>query len=152
MARKPSDAAFDLADRLHSAAIHLLRRVRRQDAAAGVSAPWGSALSVVVFRGPLTTTDLADAEQVRVPTMTRLVSAMEAAGLVERLKDARDRRVVRVRATDKGRTVLAEARRLRVEALAADLSALPKEDRAVLQQAVGRLERMVGPRFWPVKR
>ena len=150
--RHPADPAIDLADRLHSAAIHLLRRVRRQDAAAGFSAPWGSALSVVVFRGPLTITDLADAEQVRVPTVTRLVSAMEEAGLVERLADARDRRVVQVRATHRGRTMLEEARRLRVEALAEDLSGLPKPELATLRRAAAILEKIVGPRFWPVRR
>ena len=107
---------------------------------------------MVVFRGPLTVTDLADAEQVRVPTMTRLVSAMEHAGLIERLGDARDRRVVRVRATERGRTMLEEARRLRVEALASDLSALPKAKLLALQRAVGILEILVGPRFWPVRR
>ncbi len=149
---KPGEAAFDLADRLHSAAIHLLRRVRRHDSAAGVSGPWGSALSVVVFRGPVTITDLAAAEQVRTPTMTRLVTAMEGAGLVERLADERDGRIVRVRATPRGRTVLEQARRLRVEALAGDLSVLPKGELAALQRAVAVLERIVGPRFWSVKR
>lgn len=150
--RRPTDAAFDLADRLHSAAIHLLRRVRRHDAAAGVSGPSGSALSVIVFRGPLTITELAEAEQVRAPTMTRLVTAMEGEGLVERLPDERDRRVVRVRATARGRTMLENARRRRVEALAADLEALPRKDLSALQQAVASLERVVGPRAWEAKR
>jgi DNA-binding MarR family transcriptional regulator len=150
--RKPSDAAFDLADRLHSAAIHLLRRVRREDAAAGVSGPSGSALSVVVFRGPLTITELADAEQVRVPTMTRLVSAMELAGLVERLPDPDDRRVVRVRATARGRTMLENGRRRRVESLVADLAALPRAEQETLREAVTSLERVVGPRAWSARR
>jgi DNA-binding MarR family transcriptional regulator len=151
-ARRPSDTAFDLADRLHSAAIHLLRRVRRHDAAAGVSGPSGSALSVVVFRGPLTISELADAEQVRAPTMTRLVSAMELAGLVERLADPDDRRVVRVRATTRGKAILENARRQRVESLAADLEALPAKDMGTLRQAVAVLEQVVGPRSWSAKR
>jgi DNA-binding MarR family transcriptional regulator len=149
---RPSDAVFDLADRLHSAAIHLLRRVRRHDAAAGVSGPTGSALSVIVFRGPLTMTELAQAEQVRTPTVTRLVSALEADGLVERLPDERDRRVVRVRATPRGRTVLENGRRLRVQALAADLAALPRAELATLRRAVAALEGIVGPRSWSAGR
>src|SRR5229473_2111765 len=72
------------ADRLHSAAIHLLRRLRRQDDASGLTAPRLSALSVIVFSGPLTLGALATAEQVRPPTMTRLVAALEEAGLVVR--------------------------------------------------------------------
>ena len=93
------DAAERTADRLHSAAIHLLRRLRREDAATGLSAPRLSALSVVVFGGPLTLGELASAEQVRPPTMTRLVSALEDAGLVDRETDAADGRLTRIRAT-----------------------------------------------------
>src|SRR5215218_8569721 len=74
--------AFDVADRLHSAAIHLLRRLRVQDAATGVSGPRLSALSVLVFGGPRTVSALAAAEQVRVPTMTRLVQGLKREGLV----------------------------------------------------------------------
>src|ERR671939_367567 len=82
-ARPRADARRASAGRLHSAAIHLLRRVRREDAASGLPAPRLSALSVVVFRGPLTVSDLAAAEQVRPPTATRIVTALEEAGPVE---------------------------------------------------------------------
>src|SRR5437667_3390038 len=88
-----------LADRLHSAAIHLLRRLRREDDASGLSAPRLSALSVVVFGGPLPIGALAAAEQVRVPTMSRVVASLESDGLVRRVLDDADRRVVRVEAT-----------------------------------------------------
>src|SRR4051795_7222236 len=94
----------DLADRLHSAAIHLLRRLRREDDASGLPAPQLSALSVVVFGGPVTLGDLARAEQVRPPTITKIVGALEAAGLVEREPDVDDKRIVRVRATAAGTT------------------------------------------------
>src|SRR6476661_10655355 len=87
------DLAASTAIRLHSAAIHLLRRLRREDDASGLSAPRLSALSVVVFGGPLTLGALAAAEQVRPPTMTRIVSALEAAGLVQREPGPRDGRV-----------------------------------------------------------
>ena len=97
-----------MADRLHSAAIHLLRRLRKQDEAAGLGAARLSALSVVVFGGPLTLGELAAAEQVRPPTMTRIVAGLEEAGLVARETDARDRRVVRVTATGRGRRLMEE--------------------------------------------
>src|ERR687896_275833 len=104
------DTAAALADRLHSAAIHLLRRLRRVDATTGLSGPRLSALSVVVFGGPLTLGELAAAEQVKPPTMTRLVRALKARGLVTREPDERDGRVVWLRATAKGRTLMAEGR------------------------------------------
>src|SRR5919199_1393233 len=79
-----------VADRLHSAAVHLLRLLRREDARSGLSAPRLSALSVLVFGGARTLGELAAAEQVRPPTMTRLVRALEAAGLVTREGDPAD--------------------------------------------------------------
>src|ERR1700739_1344776 len=96
----------ELADRLHSVAIHLLRRLRREDDASGLPAPQLSALSVIVFGGPITLGALAQAEQVRPPTITKLVAALEDAGLVERGVDAADRRVVRVKATARGTRLL----------------------------------------------
>jgi len=149
---QPPATAVDLADRLHSAAIHLLRRLRREDAASGVPAPRLSALSVIVFRGPMTLSELAAAEQVRPPTMTRVVAALEADGLVTREADREDRRVVRVRATARGARVLEEGRLRRVEALARELAALDGADRDTLERATGLLERIVGPRHWPVGR
>src|SRR3954470_3293405 len=112
----PSSAA-DLADRLHSAAIHLLRRLRREDDASGLPAPQLSALSVIVFGGPVTLGGLAQAEQVRPPTITKVVTALEDAGLVEREVDPDDRRVVRVKATARGTRLLQEGRERRVATL-----------------------------------
>jgi len=151
-AAAPPKAAVDLADRLHSAAIHLLRRVRREDAASGIPAPRLSALSVIVFRGPMTLSDLAAAEQVRPPTVTRVVAALEADGLVTREAGREDRRVTWVGATPRGVRVLEEGRLRRVEALARELAALEGRDRDTLARAIDLLERIVGPRHRPVRR
>jgi DNA-binding MarR family transcriptional regulator len=149
-ARQPDeDLAFDTADRLHSAAIHLLRRLRRQDASSGLPAPRLSALSVVVFRGPITLTELAAAEQVRAPTMTRIVTALEAAGLVKKETDSKDRRVSQITATAAGQRMLEQGRRRRIEELRQELAALPAEELATLGRAVEVLERIVGARHWP---
>src|SRR5678815_2506916 len=114
--RRPASApsAAELADRLHSVAIHLLRRLRREDDASGLPAPQLSALSVIVFGGPITLGALAAAEQVRPPTITKLVATLEAAGLVEREVDRDDRRVVRVKSTARGARLLQEGRQRRV--------------------------------------
>jgi DNA-binding MarR family transcriptional regulator len=139
----PNDAATELADRLHSAAIRLLRRLRREDTRTGLSSPRLSALSVVVFAGPLTLGELAAAEQVKPPTMTRLVRALETRGLVVREADEKDGRIVRLRATTKGRTLMAEGRARRVRALAEGLRTLDATDVAALGGAVETLERVV---------
>src|SRR5262247_2390998 len=105
-----------VADRLHSAAIHLLRGLRRQDAAWGGPAKL-SALSVLVFGGPRTVGALARAEQVRLPTMSRLVAALEHDGLAARTPDPADGRASRVHPTARGRSVLHRGRARRVAAL-----------------------------------
>ncbi len=105
--------SFEIADKLHSAAIHLLRRLRAEDDAMNLSPPRLSALSVVVFAGPVTLSDLAAAEQVRLPTISRLIKDMESEGLVRRLKAGDDARVQRVAATAKGKKILMEGRRRR---------------------------------------
>ena len=136
----PERRAVETADRLHSVAIHMLRRLRRVDAASGMSAPRLSALSVVVFAGPLTVGALAEAEQVRRPTMTRLVHALQRAGYVRRGRDDRDGRVVRIAATAKGVRVMRAGRARRVRMLAGLLAQLPATDRAAVRRAVLALE------------
>lgn len=130
----------ELADRLHSAAIHLLRRVARDDLASGLGGPALSALSVIVFGGPISLSRLADAERVRPPTMTRTVQGLEAAGLVVREADADDRRVVNLRATRRGERVLHSARARRVEVLAKALRTLPARDLETLERGAELLE------------
>jgi DNA-binding MarR family transcriptional regulator len=135
--------ATELAERLHSSAIHLLRRLRREDDASGLPAPQLSALSVIVFGGPITLGALATAEQVRPPTISKLVAALEQAGLVEREIDETDRRVIRVRATSRGTRLLQEGRTRRVASLAAALVSLSSSDRAALARALPVLEKVV---------
>lgn len=131
-----------VADRLHSAAIHLLRHLRKQDEASGLSGARLSALSVIVFAGPVTLGQLADAEQVRPPTMTRIVSGLEMQGLAARAIDPDDRRIVRVQATAKGRQVMRAGRRRRVSYLAARLRRLPGREIDLLGRACDLLERL----------
>jgi DNA-binding MarR family transcriptional regulator len=132
-----------VADRLHSASIHLLRRVRRRDDESGVTAPHLSALSVLVFGGPRTLGELAEAEQVRPPSITRIVRNLEADGLVERETDPADRRVARVRATEKGRRILEEGRRRRISDLAGRLASLDDGEMETLERAAELIERVV---------
>jgi len=138
----PPDDAVRTADRLHSAAIHLLRRLRAEDVGTGLSGPRLSALSVIVFGGPVSLTGLAAAEQVRPPTMTRLVGELERLGLVERLAHPDDRRAQRIRATAKGKRLLEEGRTRRVTRLARAIAQLRPAQRGLLREAAELLERL----------
>ena len=142
-ARSPSAEAT--ADQLHSGAIHLLRRLRGEDVGTGLSGPQASALSVIVFRGPVSLGALATAEQVRPPTITRMIRELERQGLVRRSPDPADRRVQQVAATALGRRLLQEGRRRRVERLAREIGALTAAQQEVLREA-GRLLLELGRR------
>jgi DNA-binding MarR family transcriptional regulator len=128
-----------IADRLHSAAIHLLRRVRRTDPETGVSAAQLSALSVLMG-GPRTLGELAAAEQVQAPTMSRLVTEMERHGLVRRSRDRSDARVVWVHWTRRGERVLRRGRELRIMTLERRLRTLPAEELRTLGMALDIVE------------
>jgi len=133
--------ATELASRLHSAAIHLLRRVRKVDVETGLTAARLSALSVLVFGGPTTLGRLARAEQVAAPTMSRLVAALERDGLAKREAHAEDGRAVLLRATVRGRRVLERGRARRVAELETMLAGLSRQERSTLESAVSILER-----------
>jgi DNA-binding MarR family transcriptional regulator len=133
----------DVADQLHSAAIHLLRRIRKVDEASGLSAARLSVLSVLVFGGPTTVGALARAEQVSAPTMSRLLSGLERDGFVVREADEDDARAVRVRATPKGRRVLVQGRERRVAELTQLLEDISADELATLGSAAEIMERIL---------
>ena len=141
MNRPTSSSTVETADRFHSAAIHALRHVRRDDPETGLSAARLSALSVLVFGGPRTLGELAAAEHVRPATMTRIVQALEADALVRRESDPADGRVARLRATAKGERVLWRGRARRVQNLAALLSRLSPAEIARVREAAELVER-----------
>ncbi|MBD0318777.1 MAG: MarR family transcriptional regulator [Gemmatimonadetes bacterium] len=132
-----------IADRLHSASIRLLRQLRREDDATGITAPHLSALSVLVFGGPQTLGELAAAEQVKPPSMTRTIRGLEEAGLAVREADPLDGRVAWVRATPEGARVLHAGRARRVASLAGRLEALDAQELAALERAAELLERVL---------
>ncbi len=131
-----------MADRLHSAALHLLRRLRLEDDVLGVSPPRLSALSVVVYAGPLAIGALAVAEGVAAPTMTRLVDGLEHDGFVRRRRDPADARGVLVEATPAGKRILTRGRAQRVQTLAAGLAALSDDELAAIGRGAELIERV----------
>lgn len=133
---------LEAADKLHSAAIHLLRRLRVRDRETGIGPAQLSALSVLVFGGPRSLGELADAEQVRPPTMSRIVSGLQKAGLVKR-EATEDGRRVRLVATAKGTKMLWDGRKRRVESLANALAALGETERGRLRELAELLPEIV---------
>ena len=143
----PRHETIAAADRLHSAAIHLLRRLRKQDAASGVGPAQLSALSVLVFAGPKTLGELAAAEQVKPPTMSRVVAGLKRSHLIDITRDSRDARRMHIRATAKGALLLQQGRQRRVEYLAQHLGSLTTSELTQLSALAGILERLL--RNWP---
>jgi len=136
MGKQPSRECERVADRLHSASIRLLRRLRLHDKASGVGPAQLSALSVLVFGGrPLSLGELAEAEQVKDPTMSRIVAGMIRAGLAKRQFSEEDRRRLVISPTDKGILVLQQGRKRRVQALAEALTNLSHEELRLVGEA-----------------
>ena len=137
------EKASETADRLHSAAIHLLRRLRVRDRESGIGPAQLSALSVLVLGGgPRSLGELAEAEQVRPPTMSRIVAGLVRAGLVHRGK-AEDGRRVRLEASAKGTKILQAGRQRRVESLAKALSSFSENEQQQLGELTALLERVI---------
>src|SRR5213080_1856888 len=145
MSLPKSNRTVDAADRLHSAAIHALRHVRREDPATGLSAARLSALSVLVFGGSRTLGELAAAEQVRPATMTKIAQSLVEDGYARRQADPADGRVVRLSATAKGRRVMQRGRERRVTNLARLLERLSPGEVARVREAAELVERALAP-------
>jgi DNA-binding MarR family transcriptional regulator len=131
----PDNERTRTANLLHSAALRLLRRARAADAGMDLDGPRASALSVLVFGGPLPLSKLAALEQVSPPAMTKTVTALEAAGLARRERSRDDGRVVLVSATAAGRALLERGRAARVRVVERLIAGLPERDRRTLHRA-----------------
>lgn len=141
MPRLDASPLHATADRLHSAAIHLLRGVRREDAAAGLPPAQLSALSVLVFGGARSLKELAAAEQVTAATMSKLVTALEREGLARRYPDVTDARAVRIEATPKARRVLERGRASRLDLLEQLLADAAEHEVEAVRVAAEAVER-----------
>lgn len=132
----------EMAAGLHAGAIRLLRLLRREDQSSGISGPRLSALSVLVFGGSTSLAELAAAEQVKPPTMSRIVEGLVQGGLASRETDPANRRMVRIAATDKGVELLHAGRERRVRALTLRIERLAESEQRALSRAVELLERV----------
>ena len=131
--------------RLRVAVTRLNRRLR-QESVTGVSASQESALSTINRLGKPTLGELAQAEQVQPPTMTRVVAAMQAAGLIVRHGDEGDRRVSRVELTSQGRLTLERSKSLKNAYLARQIATLTPIERSRAVDLAALLEQLVEDR------
>lgn len=132
---------LETADRIHSAAIRLLRLVRAADDETGLSAPRLSALSVLAFVGPQSLKALARAEQVTAPTMSKLVAELESAGLVAKREDKADKRALRIEATAKGKALMRAGRARRLAMLRQRFAGFTAAELGTLDRAAALLQR-----------
>ncbi|MFI0434045.1 MAG: MarR family winged helix-turn-helix transcriptional regulator [Candidatus Nanopelagicales bacterium] len=137
-----TDPVAELAADLHIAVMRLARRLRAERRADIGSTQLGT-LASVVRAGPVPMSELAAAEGVRGPSMTRTVACLEAEGLVSRAVDPDDGRRVLVVATDEGEAFIADVRRARRAWLADRLARVPEADRELLGRAAVLLSELV---------
>jgi DNA-binding MarR family transcriptional regulator len=130
----------DLAHDLRLATMRLARRLRQQRADHGLPLGQLSVLATLDRCGPLTPGALAAHEQVRPPSMTKVLANLSEGGYVDRTPDPTDGRQQVVSLTDRARTLLYEDRRRRDEWLAEHLLGLDREQRAALRAALPVLE------------
>ena len=116
--------------------------MRVRDRESGIGPAQLSALSVLVFGGPRSLGELADAEQVRPPTMSRIVTGLERAGLVRR-HATEDGRRVRLEASAKGRKILEAGRQRRVESLAKALASFTDKEQRQLGELTDLLREVI---------
>jgi DNA-binding MarR family transcriptional regulator len=133
----------ELAGRLRLASARLHRRLR-QEAHTGLSPSQQSALGTIDLQGPITLGDLAAAEQVTPPTITKVVTRLEEEGLIDRTVDASDRRIIRVSTTREGRRRLEHSRARRNAFLAARLEELGPDAVRRLHDAIDAIEELAG--------
>lgn len=125
-----------VANRLHSLAIHLLRGARKHDIETGLSPERLSILSILVYVGPKTVNQLAELEQVSAPAITRTVKGLEKQGLIFKARARDDQRVVYVSATTKSRELMEQARAKRIEQIANQIEGLDSEQLSKVIQAI----------------
>ena len=132
----------DLAHRLRPVLTRLARRMR-QAASGDLSPTQGAALATIDCHGPITPSELAHRERIQRPTATRVLTRLEAAGLVERTADPADRRSSLVSATADGKQLLATLRERKDTYLAEQLDRLTPDELAALDRAADILERVL---------
>jgi DNA-binding MarR family transcriptional regulator len=140
--KRSGPAAAPLAGALRDAIMRLNRRLRQARPVGDLTMSQISALTTLGFAGALTPRELADAERVQPPSITKIIAKLEERGLVRRTPHPTDGRQAVLHATEAGRAAVAEQRRAADAWLAQDLADLSAEDRETLRRAAELLDRI----------
>ncbi|PRY12831.1 MarR family winged helix-turn-helix transcriptional regulator [Kineococcus rhizosphaerae] len=133
-----------LAVDLRVSLLRTARRLRAQKSVDELTDGQFSVLSQLFNAGPRTPGELAEAEHVRPPSMTRTIASLVEAGLVARTDHPDDGRQVLVSPTEAGRRVVLETRERRAAWLSRRLEDLSPADRATLAEAARILNAVIG--------
>jgi DNA-binding MarR family transcriptional regulator len=144
MVKDRGQSVREVAFALHSATVRLLRKAATADVGMNLDGPRASLLSILVFGGPLPVSRLAELERVSPPAITKLVDALESAGLARRDRSTEDRRVVLVQATPAGRRLLERGRDARVRLVTGLLDGVTPDELAILAQAAQIIAKRLG--------
>jgi DNA-binding MarR family transcriptional regulator len=137
-----TEAKEELAPRLRLAITRTARRLR-QEAGSDLGPSQTAALATIERHGPLSPSEVADRERIKRPTATRIVRHLQAAGLVERVRDPEDGRASILTITSDGRSLLRRLRARKTAYLAQRLDGLDEEDQRTLERAAELLEEML---------
>jgi DNA-binding MarR family transcriptional regulator len=140
--KRAKEVHEELAPRLRWAITRMARRLR-QEAGTDLGPSQVAALATIERHGPLSPSELAERERIKRPTATRIVGHLEAAGLVERVKDPEDGRAWILSATGEAKTLLKRLRARKTAYLARRLAVMDAEDRRTLERAAELLEGML---------
>lgn len=140
----PTPTETALASTLRLSVMRLARRMRQQRAESSLTLTQVAALATVERHPGVTPGELAAREKVQPPSMTKVVAALEAAGLLQRQPHPTDGRQVQLRCTPAGSALLKEDRRRREAWLAQRLAELEPAELAVLRQAAPVLDKLAG--------
>ncbi|MCW2541032.1 MAG: Transcriptional regulator, MarR family [Frankiales bacterium] len=132
----------ELTSALRLSLMRVVRRLRSQRVNTAVTLSQLSALTTVKKYGPLSAGEVAAAEQMQPPSMTKILASLEANGWIERMSHPDDRRQSIITITESGRELIDEETRARDEWLAMRLSEMSVADRDLLRDAIDVLDRL----------
>ncbi len=146
MAQRPSvrrsGTAAQISVRLGDAITRLNRRLRQTRPVGELTQNQLSVLTSLELAGALTPRELAEAERVAPPTMTKVLAKLEERELLQRTPHPTDGRQVILSATEMGRAVIAEQRRAKDQWLTRVIATLPADERETLSRAAEILSRI----------
>jgi DNA-binding MarR family transcriptional regulator len=132
-----------LANRLRPVLLHLNRQLRREIHSLGVTGGQVSLLVQIKYHPGIGIRELAALERISVPGMSKFISRLEEAGLVQRAPVEGDQRRVGLTLTPAGHKVLRSVKSRRTAWLAARLRDLEPDELEAIDAAIEPLAHLL---------